>query len=90
MIMVLCLYVYAVTEYKLRKCLKESTETVPSQTGKPTRKPTMRWIFFMFRRVRELSLRIDGNIVTRVINLDEIIRKIVKLLGQEYEKNYFS
>lgn len=90
MIMVLCLYVYAVTEFKLRKSLKESNETVPSQTGKPTQKPTMRWVFFMFRRVRELSLRIDGKIVTRVLNMDETIRKILGLLGTEYEKYYFS
>ena len=90
MIMVLCLYVYAVTEYKLRKSLKETNETVPSQTGKPTQKPTMRWVFFMFRRVRELSLRIEGKVVTRVLNLDETIRKIVRLLGPEYEKYFFS
>jgi transposase len=38
MIMVLCLYVYAVTEYKLRKSLKEANDTVPSQTGKPPAK----------------------------------------------------
>ncbi|MDD1728779.1 MAG: IS1634 family transposase, partial [Methanospirillum sp.] len=57
---------------------------------KPTQKPTMRWVFFMFRRMRELSLRIEGKVVTRVLNLDENIRKIVKLLGVEYEKYYFS
>jgi transposase len=90
MIMVLCLYVYAVSEYKLRKSLKDANETVPSQTGKPTQKPTMRWVFFMFRRVRELSLRIEGKVVTRVLNLDESIRKIVRLMRQEYEKYYFS
>jgi transposase len=90
MIMVLCLYVYAVTEYKLRKSLKETNETVPSQTGKPTQKPTLRWIFFLFRRVRELSLRIEGRIVTKVLNLDETIRKIIRLLGTHHEKYYFT
>ncbi|WP_409199181.1 IS1634 family transposase [Methanospirillum lacunae] len=89
MIMVLCLYVYAVSEYKLRKGLKESNESVPSQTGKPTQNPTMRWVFFLFRRVRELSLKIEGKVVTKVLNLDETIRKIVKQLGPEYEKYYF-
>ncbi len=63
MIMVLCLYVYTVSEYKLRKRVKESNETIPSQTGKPTQRPTMKWVFFLFRRVRELSLKIDGKIV---------------------------
>jgi len=90
MIMVLCLYVYAVSEYKLRKGLKESNETVPSQTGKQTQKPTMKWVFFMFRRVRELSLRIDGKIITKVLNLDESTRKIISLLGPECEKYYFA
>jgi transposase len=90
MIMVLCLYIYAVTEYKLRKSLKESNETVPSQTKKPTQKPTMRWVFFMFRRVRELSLNIEDNIVTKVLNMDENIRKIIRLLGPHYEKYYFT
>jgi len=90
MIMVLCLYVYAVTEYKLRKSLKETNETVPNQTGKPTQKPTLRWIFFLFRRVRELSLRIEGRIVTKVLNLDKTIRKIIRLLGTHHEKYYFT
>ena len=90
MIMVLCLYVYAVSEYKLRKSLKESNETMPSQTRKPTQNPTMRWVFFLFRRVRELSLKIEGKVVTKVLNLDETIRKIVILLGPEYEKYYFA
>ena len=89
MIMVLCLYVYAVTEYKLRKSLKETNKTVPSQTGKPTQKPTLRWIFFLFRRVRELSLRIEGRIITKVLNLDETIQKIIRLLGTHHEKYYF-
>jgi len=90
MIMVLCLYVYAVSEFKLRKSLKESNETIPSQTGKPTQKPTMRWVFFLFRRVRELSLRIEEKIITKVLNLDDTIRKILNLLGPEYKKYYFS
>jgi hypothetical protein len=51
MIMVLCLYVYAVTEYKLRKSLKETNETVPSQTGKPTQKPTIAGFSFYFEEL---------------------------------------
>ncbi len=89
MIMVLCLYVYAVSEYKLRKRLIESNETIPSQTGKPTQRPTMKWVFFLFRRVRELSLKIDGKIVTKVVNMDNTTLKIVNLMGLGYKKYYF-
>jgi hypothetical protein len=43
----------------------------------------------MFRRAMELSLRIEGKIVTRVLNLDETIRKILILLGAELRKILF-
>ena len=81
MVMVLCLFVYALAEYKLRKGLKEANETIPSQTGKPTQKPTMKWVFFIFRMVREISLRIDGKIVTKVLNLNDVLIKVIRLLG---------
>ncbi|WP_319578363.1 IS1634 family transposase [uncultured Methanospirillum sp.] len=88
MVMVLCLYVYAVAEYRLRKGLREANETIPDQTGKPTQKPTMRWIFFLFRRVKEISLRIEGMIVTKVLNLNDILIKIIRFLGPHCEKYY--
>ncbi len=47
MIMVIYPYIYTVTEYKFRKNLEESNETVPSQTGKPTQKQMMDWVFFL-------------------------------------------
>ena len=49
MIMVLCLMIYAIAEWKLRTKLEEENETVPDQKEKPTKRPTMRWIFFKFQ-----------------------------------------
>lgn len=43
----------------------------------------MRWVFFMFQRVRTLSLRNYGKTVTRVVNLGEMVRIILNLLGAE-------
>jgi len=40
--------IYSIAEWKLRIRLEEENETVPDQKGKPTQKPTMRWIFFKF------------------------------------------
>ncbi|MDE4907286.1 IS1634 family transposase [Methanogenium marinum] len=53
MIMVLCLFIYSMTEFRLRKELEKSGKTVTSQTKRHTQRPTMKWIFFRFRRVRE-------------------------------------
>jgi len=89
MIMVLCLFIYAITEFRLRRELKRSGETVTSQTKKQTQRPTMKWTFFLFRRVREFVVVEDGRRVKRVTNLNEELRKILGLLGVEYE-NYYS
>lgn len=89
MIMVLCLFIYSITEFRLRSELERSGETVTSQTKKQTRRPTMKWTFFLFRRVREFVVVEEGRRVKRVANLNEELRKILRLLGREYE-NYYS
>ena len=88
-IMVLCLFVYSLTEYRLRKRLKETGESVLSQVKKPTQKPTLKWIFFKFRGVLEFKLRVRGSPVPRIGNMKPELVKIVSLLGGPYEKYYF-
>jgi transposase len=89
MIMVLCLFIYSITEFRLRRELKRSGETVTSQTKKQTQRPTMKWTFFLFRRVREFVVVEDRRRMKRVTNLNEELWKILGLLGREYE-NYYS
>src|SRR2546421_7277111 len=43
-IMVLCLLVYRLAEFRLRSRLVETRQTIPDQIHKPTARPTMRWI----------------------------------------------
>ena len=88
MIMVLCLFIYAMTEFRLRRKLQETGETVTGQTKKQTQNPTLKWLFFLFWRVREFVLVADGERVKRITNLNEELRKILGLLGSEYERYY--
>jgi len=60
MIMVLCLMIYSIAEWKLRTKLEEENETVPDQKGKPTKRPTMRWIFFKFQGITEFITQKKG------------------------------
>ncbi len=60
MIMVLCLMFYSIAEWKLRTKLEEEYETVPDQKGKPTKRPTMAWIFFKFQGITELCTKKKG------------------------------
>lgn len=50
-VMVVCLLVYRLAEHRLRKRLAESGQSIPDQVGKPSSKPTMRWIFQFFEGI---------------------------------------
>ena len=89
MVMVLCLFIYSMVEFRLRRELERSGETVLSQTKKPTRKPTLKWVFFQFRGVREFSVVVEGNRIIKIANLKDDLRKILGLLGKPYENYYF-
>ncbi len=89
MIMVLCLFIYSMTEFRLRRELERVGETVTSQTKKQTQRPTLKWTFFLFWRVREFVLVADGERVKRITNLNEELRKILGLLGSEYKDTIF-
>ena len=89
MIMVLCLFVYSLTEYRLRRRLREAGESVLSQVKKPTQNPTLKWVFFKFRSVLELKIIVDGEVVPKVTNMKPELVKIISLLGEPYEKYYF-
>jgi transposase len=88
MIMVLCLFIYAMTEFRLRRNLQETGETVTGQTKKQTQKPTLKWLFFRFRGVRELRFRAGKAVTVLVTNMTPEFWKILRLLGTEYENYY--
>ncbi|MCB1110476.1 MAG: IS1634 family transposase, partial [Chlamydiia bacterium] len=56
-VMCLCLLVYTIAQRYLRNRLAQTRASVPNQLGKPTRMPTMRWIFQLFEGVHLLIHR---------------------------------
>ena len=82
MVMVLCLMIYSIAEWKLREKLEKENESVPDQKGKPTKKPTMRWIFFKFQGItKKLCTQEEGEIEAEVLNMEEFHWKVLGLLG---------
>jgi transposase len=88
MIMVLSLLIYSIAEWMLRKRLKEMGETVLNQLGKPTQRPTLKWVFQKFRNINEAIVELKGAIHREIININEEQRKIIKLFGPGCEKYY--
>ncbi len=88
MVMGLSLLVYAIAQRKLRNALAEMDETVLDQLGKPTKNPTMRWIFQKFENKSLLNVTDGGTVSQQVLNLKPVHEKILALMGEEYEKIY--
>ena len=55
MIMVLCLFIYLVAQWTLRQRLEETGKFVRNQVKKPVQNPAMRWVFFLFRGITEVT-----------------------------------
>jgi len=88
MIMVICLFVYAMTEFRLRRNLQKTGEAVTGHMKQQTQNPTLKWMFFRFHGVRELRFRAEEAVTVIVTNMNPELWKILRLLGKEYENYY--
>lgn len=84
MVMVLCLLLYSVLEWRLREKLRMENKTVKSQVGKPVQNPTMKWVFYKFLGVTEVRIHDK----TAIANMTDELTMITELLGTAYEKYY--
>jgi transposase len=87
-IMVRCLLVYRLAEYRLRARLAETEQSIPDQVHKPTARPTMRWVFQCFEGIELLHVQTCTTSLTIVLRLQPLHRLILSLLGPLYEKIY--
>jgi transposase len=84
-VMTVCLLVYAALEYRLRQALADTGTTVPNQKGKPTQRPTMRWVFQLFAGIHVLL--IEGQ-AAMVLNMKSPQQHVIQLLGPPYQALY--
>jgi transposase len=87
-IMVLCLLVYRLAEFRLRSRLAETQQSIPDQVQKPTTRPTMRWVFQCFEGIELLHVSTAASSFILVLRLQPVHRLILQLLGPLYEKIY--
>ena len=85
MIMGLCLMVYSLGQRQLRQTLEQSEENVLNQKGKPTNKPSMRWILQCFQSVHLVWV----NGMKYQIKLSQRQKVIIPHLSCACQKYYF-
>ena len=84
-IMTLCLMVYAALEHRIRQSLAQQSQTFPNQKGKPTERPTARWVFQSFMDIHVLLVAPFTEVVP---NLKAHHRALLALLGERYVTLY--
>ena len=84
-VMTLCLMVYAALEHRIRQGLAEQSQTFPDQKGKPTERPTARWVFQSFANIHVLLAASAAEVV---LNLKAHHRALLALLGERYVAVY--
>jgi transposase len=87
-IMVLCLLVYRLAEWRLRQQVAATEQTVPTQLNQPTNRPTMRWMFECFEGISLLTLPSPGGSQTLVHGLEPVHELVLSLLGPAVSKMY--
>ncbi len=87
-IMVLCLLIYRLAEFRLRARLTETQQTIPDYVHKPIARPTMRWVFQCFEGIELLHVQTPAASLVLVLRLQPVHRLILHLLRPLYEKIY--
>ena len=85
MVMALCLLVYTLAQYKIRKVLKETNQTLPNQLKRPIQNPTMKWIFQLLGGIHVMYLKGEKKYI---LNLNETRLKILNLMGEATQSYY--
>ena len=83
-VMGLCLLVYSLGQRALRLALERAKQTIDNQVGKPTAKPTLRWVFQCFMSIHLLTV----NGVRQITNLTQERLWILQFFGAPCRKYY--
>jgi hypothetical protein len=69
----------------LQEIRSEAKQTFPTQTGKTTDRPTMRWVFQYFQNIAVLYV---NNNKAAMLNLNSSQANLSKHLGHRFEQIY--
>jgi len=86
MLMVLCFLQYTVAEWLFRKILKERNATVMNPRNKPTARPTMKRVFFLFRWIRQVLELVDFTVPCCLLNVNDENIRIIGMFGEGFKK----
>ena len=90
MVMTLCLMVYGVSEYELHQSMQASGSTIRNQANKPTGKPSLKWVYFLFRVATQLCIAMENHTKKIVTNINQELRSILQHFGPRANAIYLN
>lgn len=76
------------TQRLVRQKLRKQRRALPNQLGKPTDRPTMRWIYQVFEGIHVVYHRTQKKLITIITNMRTFHKDVIDLLGGTFEKIY--
>lgn len=88
MVMVICLLVYTLAQFQIRRSLAATGESLPNQLNRPTQRPTIRWVFMMMKGIHVCYRVGKEGVVRELANIEEEHLKIIRLMGGAAQRYY--
>jgi hypothetical protein len=73
--------VYSFAQYFLREQVAADHNTILSQSGCATNRPSMQWVYRLFHGIHVLKLNINHQCHEIVLNINDILEKIIHYFG---------
>lgn len=88
-IMTLSLLIYTVAQRRMRRHLESAKKMIPNQINKPTKRPTLRWLFQCLEGINVLIVvATAGPIETIITDITDLRRLILSCFGKFVMKIY--
>ncbi len=88
MVMGICLLVYTLAQFHIRRGLKQTGQTLPDQLNRPTARPTIRWVFMLMKGIHVYYLAGAEGVIRGMANMEADHVKIIKLMGATAQRYY--
>ena len=88
-IMTVSLLVYSISQRHLRLEIEKQQENIPNQINKPTRTPTLKWVFQLLEDINILYTKINGKIEFIIDGFINLKQKIIGFFTDSVKDIYY-
>lgn len=87
-VMTLSLLIYSIAQRKLRNLLEQNNLTLPNQLHKPTKTPTLKWVFKLLKGINVVYVTVNQIKQKIVDGINTLQKNIIELFGANAKTIY--